>query len=181
MRKYHQIEKVQGYLYKAALILPQDIIEAQLKVLAEFPPINPRQQHIEQELKKDLDFVTENMKESPAGILHPSSPCCPLLVRITRVIHYCPSCACTDPCGSHLANLTPSYSCCISNIFIGNARKERMLSMHKDFVTVLSWFKNKLSDFAAELGITEEDGALVVDESSTKPTNKQVEFIQRHL
>jgi hypothetical protein len=115
LRKYHQIEK--------------DIIEAQLKVLAEFPPINPRQQHIEQELKKDLDFVTENMKESPAG----------------------------------------------------NARKERMLSMHKDFVTVLSWFKNKLSDFAAELGITEEDGALVVDESSTKPTNKQVEFIQRHL
>jgi len=115
LRKYHQIEK--------------DIIEAQLKVLAEFPPINPRQQHIEQELKKDLDFVTENMKESLAG----------------------------------------------------NTKKERMLSMHKDFVTVLSWFKHKLSDFAIELGITEDDGALIVDESSTKPTNKQVEFIQKHL
>jgi len=115
LRKYHQIEK--------------DIIEAQLKVIAEFPPINPRQQHIEQELKKDLDFVTENMKETPAG----------------------------------------------------NTKKERMLSMHKDFVTVLSWFKNKLSDFAAELAITAEDGASVEDDSSTKPTNKQVEFIQKHL
>jgi len=53
--------------------------------------------------------------------------------------------------------------------------------MHKDFVTVLSWFKNKLSDFAAELAITAEDGASVEDDSSTKPTNKQVEFIQKHL
>lgn len=116
LRKYHQIEK--------------DIIEAQLKVLSEFPPINPRQQHVESELKKDLDFVVENMKESPSG----------------------------------------------------NTKKERMLSMHKDFVTVLNWFKHKLADFALELGITEADGASIADEDAgTKPTNKQVEFIQQHL
>lgn len=116
LRKYHQIEK--------------DIIEAQLKVLAEFPPINPRQQHIEGELKKDLEFVTDNMKESPSG----------------------------------------------------NAKKERMLTMHKDFVTVLNWFKHKLSDFAVELGINEADGASVADDDEgTKPVNKQVEFIQKHF
>jgi hypothetical protein len=115
LRKYHQIEK--------------DIIEAQLKVISEFPPMNPRQQHIEGELQKDLEYVTENMKESPAG----------------------------------------------------NAKKERMLSMHKDFVTVLSWFKHKLADFATELGVTEEDGASIGDDAGTKPTNKQVEFIQKHL
>jgi len=77
LKKYHQIEK--------------DIIEAQLKVIKEFPPVNPRQQHIEQELNKDLEFVTENMKESPSG----------------------------------------------------TAKRERMLSMHRDFVTVLQWFKDK--------------------------------------
>jgi len=116
LKKYHQIEK--------------DIIEAQLKVIAEFPPVNPRQQHVEEELKKDLEFVSENMKESPSG----------------------------------------------------TAKRERMLSMHKDFVTVLVWFKDKLADFATELGITDEDGASVVDSTpSTKPTNQQVEFIQKHL
>jgi len=116
LRKYHQIEK--------------DIIEAQIKVLADFPPVNPRQQHVAEELQKDLDFVNENMKETPAG----------------------------------------------------NTRRERMLSMHKDFVTVLSWFKDKLADFARELGVSEADGASVVDEvASTKPTNQQVEFIQKHL
>jgi len=114
LKRYHQIEK--------------DIIEAQLKVLAEFPPINPRQQHVEEELKKDLEFVNENMKESPAG----------------------------------------------------TSKKEKMLSMHKDFVTVLGWFRTKLDDFAVELGIT-ADGASTVETPSNKPTNKQVEFIQKHL
>jgi len=114
LKKYHQIEK--------------DIIEAQLKVMAEFPPINPRQQHVEEELKKDLEFVTENMKESPSG----------------------------------------------------TSKRERMLSMHKDFVTVLGWFRTKLDDFATELGIS-EDGASTTEENGIKPTNKQVEFIQKHL
>jgi len=116
LKKYHQIEK--------------EIIEAQLKVLAEFPPINPRQQSVEEELKKDLEFVSENMKESPSG----------------------------------------------------TAKRERMLSMHKDFVTVLGWFRTKLDDFATELGITEDGASTVdVDANGTKPTNKQVEFIQKHL
>lgn len=55
--------------------------------------------------------------------------------------------------------------------------------MHKDFVTVLGWFKIKLDDFATELGIT-EDGAsttATTEDAGTKPTNKQVEFIQKHL
>jgi len=116
LKKYHQIEK--------------DIIEAQIKVMAEFPPINPRQQHVEEELRKDLEFVTGNMQETPSG----------------------------------------------------TAKKERMLSMHKDFVTVLGWFRTKLDDFATELGITEDGASTVVDASAgTKPTNKQVEFIQKHL
>lgn len=115
LRKYHQIEK--------------DIIEAQIKAIAEFPPMNPRQQHIAEELQKDLDYVTENMKESPSG----------------------------------------------------NSKRERMLSMHKDFVTVLHWFKDKLADFAQELGIA-QDGADAPEETTAiKPTNKQVEFINQNL
>jgi len=137
LKKYHQIEK--------------DIIEAQLKAIADFPPMNPRKAHMEEELQKDLEFVTENMKESPSS----------------------------------------------------TAKRERMLSMHKDFVTVLSWFKNKLDDFAVELGVSEENGQENGKENGkehgkengkehgkengkenghVKPeSNKTVDFIQQHL
>jgi len=54
LRKYHQIEK--------------DIIEAQQKVIAEFPPVNPRKAHWDEELQKDLDFVADNMKETPQAM-----------------------------------------------------------------------------------------------------------------
>lgn len=51
LRKYHEIEKA--------------IIEAQLKALEEFPPMNPRKTHWDEELQKDLDYVVENMQENP--------------------------------------------------------------------------------------------------------------------
>jgi len=51
LRRYHTIEK--------------ELIEAQLAAIASFPPMNPRKAYWEEELQKDLEFVIENMKESP--------------------------------------------------------------------------------------------------------------------
>lgn len=62
LRKYHQIEKVL-IAKKCTLIYAffQDIIEAQLKALEEFPPVNPRKQQWDEELQKDLDFVSDSI------------------------------------------------------------------------------------------------------------------------
>eukprot|EP01111_Echinosteliopsis_oligospora_P009142 TRINITY_DN262_c0_g1_i1.p2 TRINITY_DN262_c0_g1~~TRINITY_DN262_c0_g1_i1.p2 ORF type:complete len:304 (-),score=84.59 TRINITY_DN262_c0_g1_i1:1093-2004(-) len=108
LRRYHQIEK--------------EIIEAQIKALQAFPPMNERKVHWDDELTKDLEFVGDNSKETPAS----------------------------------------------------TSKREKMLSMHKDFVNTLTWFKSRLSGFAKELGIDEnaEKGA-----DSQHPTNKQVEFM----
>eukprot|EP01110_Echinostelium_bisporum_P005752 TRINITY_DN23_c0_g1_i1.p1 TRINITY_DN23_c0_g1~~TRINITY_DN23_c0_g1_i1.p1 ORF type:complete len:237 (-),score=86.57 TRINITY_DN23_c0_g1_i1:8-718(-) len=46
LRKYHTIEK--------------EIVEAQQKAIAEFPSMIPRKAHWEEELQKDLDYVTDN-------------------------------------------------------------------------------------------------------------------------
>lgn len=51
LRKYHEMEKA--------------IIEGQMKALEEFPPMNPRKVHWDEELQKDLDYVGENMTETP--------------------------------------------------------------------------------------------------------------------
>eukprot|EP00026_Physarum_polycephalum_P012089 Phypoly_transcript_12361.p1 GENE.Phypoly_transcript_12361~~Phypoly_transcript_12361.p1 ORF type:complete len:334 (+),score=90.56 Phypoly_transcript_12361:90-1004(+) len=95
LKKYHTMEK--------------EIIEGQLKALEEFPPMNARKAHWDEELQKDLEFVKENMTENPAS----------------------------------------------------NQKKERMLSMHRDFVNTLSWFKGRLDTFAQELGIeAKENGTM---------------------
>jgi hypothetical protein len=91
LRKYHQIEK--------------DIVEAQLKAIEEFPPMNPRKAHIEEELTKDLEFVKDNMKETPEAM----------------------------------------------------AKRTRMLSMHKDFLSVLKWYREKVSQWGREYGIAEKE------------------------
>lgn len=51
LNKYHDIEK--------------NIIEAQLEVLSKWPEDDQRRQHVEAELKADLDFVVGNMEEGP--------------------------------------------------------------------------------------------------------------------
>lgn len=103
LKKYHQMEK--------------EIIEAQLKALEEFPPVNPRKAHWDEELQKDLEFVTENMTENPQS----------------------------------------------------NQKREKMLSMHRDFVNTLSWFKGRLDTFAEELGIEEKaNGTHNVPSTSAK-------------
>jgi hypothetical protein len=51
LNKYHDIEK--------------NIIEAQLAVLSKWPEDDQRRQHVEAELKADLEFVVGNMEESP--------------------------------------------------------------------------------------------------------------------
>jgi hypothetical protein len=112
LRKYHQIEK--------------EIIEAQIKAMADFPPINPRKAHWDEELQKDLEFVEENMKETPQAM----------------------------------------------------TKRERMLTMHRDFVNTLSWFKTKLDTFAVELGIEQGEAK---KEFPVKPTNEKVDFINRNL
>jgi hypothetical protein len=103
LKKYHTIEK--------------EIIQAQLKALEEFPPMNPRKAHWDEELQKDLEFVTENMTENPAS----------------------------------------------------NQKRERMLSMHRDFVNTLSWFKGRLDTFAKELGVeVKENGTHKIPSTSEK-------------
>jgi hypothetical protein len=113
LRKYHQIEK--------------DIIEAQIKALADFPPVNPRKGVWDEELQKDLEFVEENMKETPQS----------------------------------------------------TTKRERMLTMHRDFVDTLSWFKTKLDTFAVELGIEQVGEAK--KEFPVHPSNEKVDFINRNL
>lgn len=51
LRRYHEMER--------------DIVAGQLKALEEFPPMNPRKTHWDEELQKDLEFVKENMQETP--------------------------------------------------------------------------------------------------------------------
>lgn len=103
LKKYHTMEK--------------EIIEAQIKALEEFPPMNPRKAHWEEELKKDLEFVIENMTENPSA----------------------------------------------------NQKRERMLTMHRDFVNTLSWFKGRLNTFAQELGIElKENGTHTIPSTSEK-------------
>jgi len=111
LKKYHEIEK--------------EIIEAQIKALADFPPMNERKTHWDAELEKDLEFVKENMKETPQS--------------------------------TH--------------------KRERMLTMHRDFVDTLSWFKSKLDSFAVELGIEEVKS----NGTAHHPANEKVEFIKGHL
>lgn len=110
LRKYHTIEK--------------EIIEAQLKALEEFPPVNPRKAQWDEELQKDLDFVSENMKETPQS----------------------------------------------------TQKRERMLSMHRDFVNTLSWFKSKLDSFATELGI---EGKANGTAHVVRPTSEKVEYVTK--
>jgi len=56
LRNYHQLEKC--------------MIEAQLQVLRKYPEDNPRRKHVEDELKKDLEYVEDNMKENPVVLKH---------------------------------------------------------------------------------------------------------------
>jgi len=109
LRKYHTMEK--------------ELIEAQLKALEEFPPMNPRKAHWDEELQKDLDFVIESMAENPSS----------------------------------------------------TQKRERMLSMHRDFVNTLSWFKNKLDIFALELGIEADKVAL----PTVAPTSEKVAYVTK--
>jgi len=87
LRKYHQIEK--------------DIIVAQLEAIERFPPINPRKAHVEEELRKDLEFLEGNMKEDPTAM----------------------------------------------------GKRERMLTMHRDFCKVLEWFQKKAQVWTEEYGL----------------------------
>lgn len=109
LRKYHEIEK--------------EIIEAQIKAIAEFPPMNPRKTHWDEELQKDLEFVVDNMKETPQAM----------------------------------------------------TKRERMLSMHRDFVNTLTWFKSKLDTWAVELGVEDKANETHVPQH---PSNDRVEFIK---
>ncbi|EGG22646.1 hypothetical protein DFA_04776 [Cavenderia fasciculata] len=54
LRQYHIIEK--------------EMIEAQIKVMSQFPPMIPRTSHIISELEADLEYVTKNMGEDPSAI-----------------------------------------------------------------------------------------------------------------
>jgi len=110
LRRYHQIEK--------------ELIEAQLKAIEDFPPINARKAYWQEELQKDLDFVIENMKETPQS----------------------------------------------------TGKRGRMLDMHRDFVSTLTWFQNKLDTFAKELGI--EESPSKPSDVKSHPSSAQVEFIQ---
>jgi hypothetical protein len=38
--------------------------------LRKYPEDNPRRKHVEEDLKKDLEYVEENMKENPVVIKH---------------------------------------------------------------------------------------------------------------
>jgi len=117
LRKYHQIEK--------------EIIEAQQKAIAEFPPMNERKVHWDEELQKDLEFVADNMKETPQAM----------------------------------------------------GKREKMLTMHRDFVNTLTWFKSKLDSFAVELGIEENKTSETKANGITgvvahHPQHERVEFIR---
>jgi hypothetical protein len=51
LKKYHQIEK--------------DIIQVQLDILKKYPEDSPRRMYIENELLQDLEYVNQNMIETP--------------------------------------------------------------------------------------------------------------------
>lgn len=46
------------------------MIQAQLEILKKYPEDSPRRIAVEEELKKDMDYVEENMKESPDVTRH---------------------------------------------------------------------------------------------------------------
>lgn len=46
------------------------MIEAQLQAIRKYPESNLRRQHVESELIKDLEYVSNNMKEDPKVVLH---------------------------------------------------------------------------------------------------------------
>lgn len=56
LKMFHQLEKC--------------MIEAQLEVVRKYPSDNLRRQHVEQELQKDLEYVSDNMKENPQVMKH---------------------------------------------------------------------------------------------------------------
>jgi len=53
LNKYHNIER--------------QLIEAQLRVISNYPQDNPRRIHVQTELEKDLQYVKGNLVESPEG------------------------------------------------------------------------------------------------------------------
>ena len=90
--------------------------------------MNPRKAHWDEELQKDLEFVQESIPFlSPSLALFFSLFFSLASHPLTR----------TD--------MTENPS--------ANQKKERMLSMHRDFVNTLSWFKGRLDTFAQELDI----------------------------
>jgi len=56
LKLFHQLEKC--------------MIEAQLQVIGKYPEDSPRRLYIEGELKKDLEFVMDNMNENPKVTTH---------------------------------------------------------------------------------------------------------------
>jgi hypothetical protein len=46
------------------------MIEAQLQSIRKYPETNLRRKHVEEELLKDLEYVSNNMKEDPKVTLH---------------------------------------------------------------------------------------------------------------
>jgi len=56
LKMFHQLEKC--------------MIEAQLEVIRKYPVDNMRRNHVEAELQKDLEYVSENMKENPQVMKH---------------------------------------------------------------------------------------------------------------
>ena len=91
--------------------------------------MNPRKAHWDEELQKDLEFVQESILFfSPPLLLYFSS----LFFSLT-----------SHPLTRTDMTENPS----------ANQKKERMLSMHRDFVNTLSWFKGRLDTFAQELDI----------------------------
>jgi hypothetical protein len=56
LKMFHQLEKC--------------MIEAQLEVIRKYPADNMRRKHVETELLKDLEYVSDNMKENPQVLKH---------------------------------------------------------------------------------------------------------------